>query len=91
MLNNYVRYLELKTKIELLKKELENVQAEIKADLKNGPCIIDGDKIIFSDGTGKLTISETKTLKPAAWDLVNASGNPDQYIKYGTRELLTVH
>lgn len=88
---NYNRYIELNNQIKALKNELEALKTEIKNDLKSREAVIIDDNIIFSDGTGKLTISNTKTLTPAAWDLVNASPNPDKYIKYGTRENLTIH
>lgn len=88
---NYDRYIELNNQIKALKNELEALKTEIKNDLKSREAVIIDDNIIFSDGTGKLTISNTKTLTPAAWDLVNAAPDPDKYIKYGTRENLTVH
>lgn len=88
---NYDRYIELNNQIKALKNELESLKTEIKNELKSREAVIIDDNIIFSDGTGKLTISNTKTLTPAAWDLVNAAPDPDKYIKYGTRENLTVH
>ena len=88
---NYDRYIELNNQIKALKNELEALKTEIKNDLKSREAVVIDDNIIFSDGTGKLTISNTKTLTPAAWDLVNAAPDPDKYIKYGTRENLTVH
>lgn len=88
---NYDRYIELNNQIKALKNELEALKTEIKNDLKSREAVIIDDNIIFSDGTGKLTISNTKTLTPAAWDLVNAAPDPDKYIKYGTRENLTIH
>lgn len=88
---NYNRYIELNNQIKALKNELEILKEEIKADLKKGSCEVINDNLVFSDGTAKLTISNTKTLTPAAWDLVNATENPDKYIKYSTRENLTVH
>lgn len=88
---NYDRYIELNNQIKALKNELEALKTEIKNDLKSREAVIIDDNIIFSDGTGKLTISNTKTLTPAAWDLVNAAPDPNKYIKYGTRENLTVH
>ena len=88
---NYDRYTELNATIKALQKELDTLKEEIKNELKAGPSVVIDDKIVFSDGTGKLTISNTKTLTPAAWDLVNAAPDPDKYIKYGTRENLTVH
>lgn len=88
---NYDRYIELNNQIKALKNELEALKTEIKNELKSQEAMIVDDNIIFSDGTGKLTISNTKTLTPAAWDLVNAAPDPDKYIKYGTRENLTVH
>lgn len=88
---NYDRYNELNATIKALQKELDTLKTEIKAELKKGDCIVIDDKIIFSDGTAKLTISENKTIKTAAaWELINNTKNPDLYINYGTRENLTV-
>lgn len=88
---NYNRYIELNNQIKALKNELELLKTAIKNDLKSREGVIIDDNLIYTDGTAKLTISNTKTLTPAAWDLVNAAPDPDKYIKYGTRENLTVH
>jgi hypothetical protein len=49
------------------------------------------DKIVFSDGIGKLTISDNKTINTAAaWELINSTEHPENYINFGTRENLTI-
>lgn len=89
---NYNRYKELNNSIKELQKELDALKDQIKAELKNGPCLMIDNKMIFSDGTAKLTISENKTIKTAAaWELINASPDPQKYINYGTRENLTIN
>ena len=88
---NYERYNELNATIKALQKELDTLKEEIKNELKAGPSVVIDDKIVFSDGTAKLTISENKTIKTAAaWDLINATPDPSKYINYGTRENLTI-
>lgn len=87
---NYERYNELNATIKALQKELDTLKEEIKNELKAGPSVVIDDKIIFSDGTAKLTISENKTIKSTAWELVNAAPDPSRYINYGTRENLTI-
>lgn len=87
---NYDRYVELNTTIKALQKELDALKDEIKNELKKGDSIIIDGKIVFSDGTAKLTISENKTIKSTAWELINACDDPAKYINYGTRENLTV-
>lgn len=88
---NYDRYNELNATIKALQKELDTLKTEIKAELKKGDCIVIDDKIVFSDGVGKLTIAGTKKLNTAAaWELINTQENPDKYINYSTQENLTV-
>lgn len=88
---NYDKYVELNTTIKALQKELDALKNEIKTELKKGDCLVIDDKIIFSDGTAKLTISDNKTINTAAaWELINATPDPSKYINYGTRENLTV-
>ena len=88
---NYDKYVELNTTIKALQKELDALKSEIKTELKKGDCLVIDDKIIFSDGTAKLTISDNKTINTAAaWELINATPDPSKYINYGTRENLTV-
>ncbi len=88
---NYERYNELNATIKALQKELDALKEEIKNELKKGDSLIIDDKIVFSDGTAKLTISENKTIKTAtAWELINSTPDPSKYINYGTRENLTV-
>lgn len=88
---NYNKYLELEASYKAIKKEYETMKKELIEELKKGDCLLIDDKIIFSDGTAKLTISENKTIKTAAaWELINNTENPGLYINYGTRENLTV-
>lgn len=87
---NYERYNELNATIKALQKELDTLKEEIKNELKKGDSLIIDNKIVFSDGVAKLTISENKTIKSTAWELVNAAPDPSKYINYGTRENLTV-
>lgn len=87
---NYDKYNELNATIKVLQKELDTLKEEIKNELKAGPSVVIDDKIVFSDGTAKLTISENKTIKNTAWELINAAPDPSKYINYGTRENLTI-
>ena len=88
---NYNRYNELNATIKALQKELDVLKEEIKNELKAGPSVVIDNKIVYSDGTAKLTISENNTIKTAAaWELINSTENPSQYINFGTRENLTV-
>lgn len=88
---NYDRYIELKEQIKALEKEFKALQEEFKQELKKGDCLVIDDKIVYSDGTAKLTISENNTIKTAAaWELINSAPDPSLYINYGTRENLTV-
>lgn len=88
---NYDRYNELNATIKALQKELDTIKAEIKAELKKGDCIVIDDKIVFSDGIGKLTIAGTKKINTAAaWELIDSQEDPNKYINYSTQENLTV-
>lgn len=90
-MTNYEKYYQLKSEYDKIKKDLDTLKEAIKDDLKKGDSLVIDDKIVFSDGIAKLTISENKTIKSAAaWELINAQANPDKYINYGTRENLTV-
>ena len=89
---NYSRYNELKAQIKALEKEFDALKAAIIEELERGESVVIDDKIIYSDGIGKVTVSQTEYLKPeataAAWDL--ARTNPEKYINFKTRETLTV-
>lgn len=90
-MTNYEKYYQLKSEYDKIKKNLDALKEAIKDDLKKGDSLVIDDKIIFSDGIAKLTISENKTIKSAAaWELINAQPDADKYINYGTRENLTV-
>jgi hypothetical protein len=81
----------LNTTIKALQKELDALKNEIKTELKKGDCLVIDDKIVFSDGTAKLTISDNKTINTAAaWELINSTEHPENYINFGTRENLTI-
>lgn len=83
---NEQKYLELKAQINALQKQLDEVKAELVADLKTQPCIVDGEKLTFHSGHSNLTIVNTWTVDTAAVK----KAFPGQYLKAGTRETLTV-
>jgi len=88
---NYDRYNELNATIKALQKELDTLKEEIKNELKAGPSVVIDDKIIFSDGTGKLTVyADNRINTGAAWELINRQPDKDRYINFNTAERLTV-
>lgn len=88
---NYDRYVELNATIKALQKELDALKEEIKNELKKGDSLVIDDKIIFSDGTGKLTVyADNRINTGAAWELINKQPDKDRYINYNTAERLTV-
>lgn len=80
------KYIELKAQIDALQKELNEVKAELIADLKTQPCIVDGEKLTFHSGHSDLTIINTWTVDTAAVK----KAFPGQFLKAGTRETLSV-
>lgn len=80
------KYLKLKAQIDALQKQLNEVKAELIADLKEAPCIVDGEKLTFHSGNSNLTIVNTWTVDTAAVK----KACPGQFLKAGTRETLTV-
>ena len=88
---DYSRYSELENQIKTLKKELDALKLEIKSELKKGECVVLDDKIIFSDGTAKLTIyADDRINTGAAWELIKAQPDSEKYINHNTAERLTV-
>lgn len=88
---NYTRYTELESQIKALKKELDALKLEIKAELKKGDFLVIDDKIVYSDGTAKLTLyADERINTAAAWELIKAQPDSDKYINHNTSERLTV-
>ena len=83
---NEQKYIELKAQIDALQKQLNEVKAELIADLKASPCIVDGEKLKFHYGNSDLTIVNTWTVDTSAVK----KAFPGQFLKAGTRETLTV-
>ena len=86
MTSNEQKYLELKAQIDALQKQLNEVKAELIADLKLMPCEVDGEKLVFHNGNSNLTIVNTWTVDTSAVK----KAFPGQFLKAGTRETLTV-
>ncbi len=86
MTNREQKYIELKAQIDALQKQLNEVKAELIADLKTMPCEVDGEKLTFHNGNSNLTIVNTWTVDTSAVK----KAFPGQFLKAGTRETLTV-
>jgi len=81
------KYIELKAQIDALQKQLNEVKAELIAGLKESPCVVDGEKLVFHSGNSNLTIVNTWTVDTTAVK----KAYPGQFLKAGTRETLTVN
>ena len=75
-----------KAQIDALQKQVNEVKAELIADLKSTPCEVDGEKLVFHNGNSNLTIVNTWTVDTSAVK----KAFPGQFLKAGTRETLTV-